>query len=632
MKLRIVMLLAGLLACGEICAGEENLFPDPEMNQPAKWYLCNEQSFGVDPATGERVLVVRRTDPGAYMCGGIGVTLPPGRYRVGCKVKSDDGGTMCIEYRQKNGEYGGGNYPRGFAPSPEYKQLNEELLVTEDMADITICFYLLQGVTGSAFYKDFFIAPAPELTAFLLVPAMGSRVAAGPNRLIFGYSWFGAAPASAAVELIADGNTAASAVVPAAGNRVVCDLGIPEFREAFFRITLRNAGGAAVAAATVPVFPEPATPPEGRVTLARNGALLVNGEKFLPIGVYTSHLDDFAQPDFGAMLDELAAAGFNCILPYDAFYWTEGQHSVSNLTKLIERLDLCLAKGVKMCLPMENVPDDQLGPVAARLKSHPAFLAWYLRDEPNLREAETLIRRRQLLNAADPDHPAVVVFSFYSAYTAGFGGASDIYAFDSYDIGKKNAGPPHQRTNLMALQQLNAAFGHPEGVALWAVPQIFNWGAYADAAERGEYRAPTLGEMRGMLLLDAAFGVKGFIMYSWFDLFRPGVAESFDQRWPDVARVAGALGALKDFVLSETPASPVAIRVVSGEVYARGFMAADGRRAVVIAAIGPGAAEAEVQLDDAAGWHSEFGVARRNADGRWTVAVDGPDGDILWSK
>lgn len=45
-------------------------------------------------------------------------------------------------------------------------------------------------------------------------------------------------------------------------------------------------------------------------------------------------------------------------------------------------------------------------------------------------------------------------------------------------------------------------------------------------------------------------GVKGMIMYSYFDLFSgPEGRKEFDRRWPEVCRVAKLVSELGDYVL-----------------------------------------------------------------------------------
>ena len=89
----------------------------------------------------------------------------------------------------------------------------------------------------------------------------------------------------------------------------------------------------------------------------------------------------------------------------------------------------------------------------------------------------------------------------------------------------------------------------PAFLAVWQVPQIFNWASYKKTErEKRDYRAPTYEEMRGMAWMCVANGANGLIFYSFFDLFKmdkttaeggfAAVREPFDERWGEVKKTA----------------------------------------------------------------------------------------------
>ena len=95
-----------------------------------------------------------------------------------------------------------------------------------------------------------------------------------------------------------------------------------------------------------------------------------------------------------------------------------------------------------------------------------------------------------------------------------------------------------------------------------------------------------------MVLLDAIYGAKGFLFYSFCDLSRGPDKDQFARRWPAICKMANLLKKLEPFILSDQKPESVAIKVVSGDVAAQKFIDNQGNIKVLIAAVGPGKAEA----------------------------------------
>jgi hypothetical protein len=141
--------------------------------------------------------------------------------------------------------------------------------------------------------------------------------------------------------------------------------------------------------------------------------LLRNGEPFFPIGLYCG------------VPAELAGTGFNCIPGWS-----------SRCT-----LEECLAHGLYTLPDLTGVlrahAPEQVRPVAATLKNHPAVMAWYLCDEPDhaqwLVAPDELKLARRLLREEDPNHPSVtIVMPWADSNLYRFWDAADILATDDY--------------------------------------------------------------------------------------------------------------------------------------------------------------------------------------------------------
>ena len=167
-----------------------------------------------------------------------------------------------------------------------------------------------------------------------------------------------------------------------------------------------------------------------------------------------------------------------------------------------------------------------------------------------------------------------------------------------------------------AMEMTQRAVGTPEGVAVWAVPQIFNWGCYDKRAKNDRklylstYRDPTEKEMVAMSLLYAIMGAKGFVYYSYSTI--EGVSAKaalpdYDRRWPEVCRVGALMVSLAPFLLADSAGPAVTVNVESGKIMAKAFKDDKGNVRVLVAGIGPGASKATLTVSSSVPLKSKFG-------------------------
>ena len=255
-------------------------------------------------------------------------------------------------------------------------------------------------------------------------------------------------------------------------------------------------------------------PPPGACIVDARGRAVVDGEPFLPIGLYLSDLRD--PDDLARLMD----SPFNCFMPYHSIgLAVPGQQKppytmekIRALLDVLQRNDKKVIFSVKDFFPTAKFQstvegtrknmdqpfqdtDELVTRVVTELRDHPAILAWYLNDEISLSHVQMVNDRRELINQLDPWHPTWGVLCDYNEAPF-FASASDVFGVDPYPLGKKTA----PRTQQKVVTAMNAA--EASGLkACWVVPQLFNWGTYQARRKPetySEYVDPSEDEMRAM--------------------------------------------------------------------------------------------------------------------------------------
>lgn len=223
--------------------------------------------------------------------------------------------------------------------------------------------------------------------------------------------------------------------------------------------------------------------------------LIVGGLPFCPQSFYT---------DYGiaaSVASHEAPLGFNTVAPYLPGGIAERRKERDNLRQMMDR---CAEVGVMVQLDIRGAsrpPQDQekwqwLEEEIAAFKDHPALLAYYLADEPELgwatpEECEAAYRR---IKELDPCHPVTMVFC-QSQAAARYAKGMDIIMTDPYPI-------PHAPvTNVVDFcRQIRS--DTQDALPLWIVPQAFGGGEWWR-------REPSRQEERVMTYLALIHGCKG---------------------------------------------------------------------------------------------------------------------------
>jgi hypothetical protein len=292
------------------------------------------------------------------------------------------------------------------------------------------------------------------------------------------------------------------------------------------------------------------------VRLDQNLITLVNGKPFFPVGAM------MVRPSED--LETVAAQGYTVVMEY-TFYWWKDDARQAWLDRLQE-LGLKaviypyskpeMAKGARLREPLSDEEAAGTRELILRWKDHPALLAWYLADEPELHSTLPLRLKQldQLCRENDPYHPTIILNNTY--------GGIDTYA-EYCDILMPNPFPGFytgggaRRSIEYAYSLVHHAVRALGGTrAVWATPQAFSWADFRE--ERANERPPSFEDLRNMYYQSIIAGSTGFIPYSY----------SRGRKHPSIrlglGYMARELDLLKDPVLS--PAAPCELTAPEGGV------------------------------------------------------------------
>ncbi len=272
-----------------------------------------------------------------------------------------------------------------------------------------------------------------------------------------------------------------------------------------------------------------------RVCIDSRGVIAVDGRPFFPIGIYLVST--------GQQVRSLARLGFNVM-------FSAGDE---------EFRDACLQSGV-MFIPFgpgENVEDFE-SILTARdrveeLCSHPSLLAWYVVDEPSLRNVPVELVRRacEIVKTVDPLHPTLICDG-YPYRGLPYQALADIASPCWYPVWKQMS----LTTTARCLDDIAGVI--PRSQPLWYVLEAWTW---------RDVRFPTPEEERVMTYLSIIHGARGV---SWFGYTYPHrehlltAHDASPELWNEILRIVKELNELSDILA--TPRVPPRISRDHGRV------------------------------------------------------------------
>jgi hypothetical protein len=376
----------------------------------------------------------------------------------------------------------------------------------------------------------------------------------------------------------------------------------------------------------VTVAPTDFKPPLNACLLDSAGNAIVNGGKFMPLGIYCGNPHKYE-------LDRIAAAGFNCVTIYGSMSLRFDKKAKPTIKTIKEVLDYCHSIGLKVVFNLKDVDVGVKHPIRVwegaknetdiitkavdAFKNHPAILAWYLNDEKAIMHIPAITKRRELINRLDPYHPTWGIGYQYDD-TPLYGPSCDITGADIYPI-KSNA-TCDMRIIGRAMKGVLAS-----GQTSWCVPQLFNYAAYQPKEYRKNYRAPTSEEMRSQFIELASYGVKGFVFYAYEVLSYNG---KFRREWSKVRRLISFANEMAPFVLSTHSLKEI---VTGSGARVVEMTREDGRKAIFITAEGPGLVKVAFTLPNADEYISKFGRTTLK-NGEFVFSGENICSDVLIEK
>lgn len=632
-----------------------NLCPDPAFSNTAKWRSGSEYKLAPgEGMNGNTALLVQRSNPKSYrlLPREIKGLIPNTAYDFGVWVKGENiqmqmkgmdkrGGTLCIEFYYKGKYMSGGSYPLGVYGSKDWTLVKGKVTTPPKFDKANICFYLGKYTIGKAwFYSPYIRKDVPYWKAGLLCPVMNNAVKAGQQKLIFSSYLYGLKADQFVVDVsvIHAGKSEQKLSAPIKHNRITVSVELKPGKY-LLKLSLINKTSREKRLEkeiTVQVLDPATTPPRNAVFIDNRGRTWINGKKFLPIGLYTNHKSSgFKKWDHrwrSADTQNLKNSPFNCIMPYDGMSWRHEGSKLSGIAAQREVMDELNSNGIKVIFSVKDIRhkwDKWQGAkgmnavvrkVVESFRDHPALLAWYTNDEKGVEPLD--INRRRLIGELDPFHPTWQVQCVYYKFKE-HQGASDIFGVDPYPIVKGGKDMKLVEKNMKLAME---AVGFDNNIAIWTVPQIFPWSQH-----RGFEKPcwPTEVQIRSMSLLMAIMGAKGFVMYSYANLFKNSEAD-FQKHWPDVCNAAQALSDISPFILGDPAPPQMEVKTVKGNIKAGAFTADNGETCVLIAAIGPGQSEAVIKIKDGDKLKSKYGRSILNNNGTWTFKGTDIDSDILF--
>ncbi len=250
---------------------------------------------------------------------------------------------------------------------------------------------------------------------------------------------------------------------------------------------------------------------EGQVRIDENLTTYVDGKKFFPYGWFSIKQQH---------LSRAVKEGCNVLIDYNAYYKTDAQ--------LKKWLDDLHAAGLKAIIypypkrsynnnepwgkPLSKAEGDGIRGFVSKWKKHPALLAWYMGDEPELRPAlpARMTAIYNLCRDEDPYHPCVLLNDTMDGIRKYIDGG-DVFNPDPYPLFLRggNAARPIEKVGKFIDTVLEAG---KERKAAWITPQAFNYGDYGAVNNR----APNFLELRNMQYQAIIAGVQGFTWYTWY--------------------------------------------------------------------------------------------------------------------
>ncbi len=627
-----------------------------------------ERGFGYN---GDGGLKVTRNEGDPYKYNKCQIYLQPGvAYELSAWVRTENatgiGTNLAIEFHDANGKWmPESKYQTGPSGTTDWVKVTHKFVTPEqEGVKYHVIAYLTKGSTGTAYFDCVTVQPIYTLPEIQIIyPLQGQfstrgspfRFAVAQQANTKGDDAFRGM--SARVKISQGEKDIVQTISPVVGHLVELRCGEFQPGEVVVQAELLDAEGKVIAtnSTTLNAVEDAMTfPPEGACIIDEFGRAIVDEKPFLPIGIY---MGGIAQDDD---LQLVYDSDFNCIMDYNSpAMILPGRPKELGLAGVVEAMDDLHAHGMKAIFSLKDLfelprlkdtalrfaknlgeesADDAVEKLVTTLRHHPALLAWYDNDEISLCDRDVVAKRRLLINRLDPFHPTWGVL-YKEMEVPFYGSTCDVLGIDPYPIMKDKVS---NQKRTMDLVEAATASGQP----WWAVPQVFHWGVYQcknDPTTFPDWNQPSMDQMRGIMLMEAIYGARGFISYSFFDLKIYRIKrdkfdgseyagrEDFLKNWSDVKQLATMLKDLSPWILSQKGPQNAEFQVTAGKAHAALFRDdATGKPAAMVASVGPDNVDATLTLPkDFPPMKALYGHAKETAPGVWTFSGNDVWGEVL---
>ena len=387
--------------------------------------------------------------------------------------------------------------------------------------------------------------------------------------------------------------------------------------------------------------------------LDEHGRLIFNGKPFMPLGSY------IMMPMNDEHLGRLKEAGFNLIQvqPMTRLPGLVGKPSNENTSKkLLSYIEYASRFGLKTLMFLqlmipekefirnkyertfngETSTDGMVREIGKTLRGNPNVAGYYLSDENTADELPSVQILRQKINSADPTH-ITTTLTCSTEILDQYVSTGDILLYDFYPFNSQGA--PGKKGDLVGADWAFAKIA-ALNTPFWLVPQGFDWARHPQrhmygktAEEKLRHRIPSAEELTALPLLGAIYGAKGFVFYSYHEVFKWGekVQSGFGKIfWPRIVEAVRTLKMLEPFIMSTEKADPIKLEAAAGALRSRTF-AANGKTAVVIVALKDAPNAGKGILPSGKKFVSIHGRSKINGK-NFTFSSSGVDYDILISQ
>ena len=235
-------------------------------------------------------------------------------------------------------------------------------------------------------------------------------------------------------------------------------------------------------------------------------------------------------------LAEIANEGMNIVMPYVR---------TSNDAQIMAYLDTAEQVGIKVLLeiprPIIKAEDtDAITQFVRKFKNHPAVVAWYSWDEPEVTRLSPKILKKayDAIKAEDSSKPIAVVFVKLDGIEQ-YLDALDIFMWDKYPVTYGSPEFGSSEWSKLAAWFNRADFLSTGKNGFWFVMQ--GYGEKQDGTPQFNKRLPTYGEERYMLYSAVLSGANGLFLWthyrsqqSWIDSVLTPIVREFHNYIPAI--------------------------------------------------------------------------------------------------